>query len=44
MVIAFFNPISKRFYSKLVNFDDLIDICVNNTDEFSSAIKYIHGS
>ena len=47
MVIAFLNPISKIFWSKLVNcndFNDLIDICVENIDKFSSAIKRIHGS
>ena len=47
MAIALFNPISKNFYSKLINcndFNDLIDICVENVNEFSSAIKRIHGS
>lgn len=47
MAIALFNPISKNFYSKLINcndFNDLIDICVENINEFSSAIKRIHGS
>lgn len=42
MAIALFNPISKNFYSKLINcndFNDLIDICVENINEFSSAIK-----
>ena len=47
MVIAFFNPISENFYSKLIDcnhFDNLVDICVEHINEFSSTIKDIHGS
>ena len=44
MVPAFLNPLSEILFSELVNctdFNDLIDIGVENIDEFSSAIKRI---
>ena len=47
MAIAFFNPLSENSYSKLVNcadFNDLIDICVENINESFPAIKRIHDS
>ena len=47
MVIAFFNPISENFYSRLIDcnhFDNLIDMCVEHINEFSYTIKDIHGS
>ena len=45
--MVFFNPISENFYSKLIDcnhFDNLIDICVEHINKFSSIIKGIHGS
>ena len=44
MVPAFLNPLSEILFSELVNctdFNDLIDIGVENIDEFSSAVKRI---
>ena len=47
MAIAFFTPLSQNFSRKLVNFTDfnnLIDICINNIYELYSSIKHVHDS
>ena len=47
MAIAFFNPISEKFYGELIlfnDFNDVIDFCTENMYDFSSGIKSIHGS
>ena len=46
MAIAFFNPISEDFHTKLSNAsypDGKIEVCVNNIQNFVSIIKTFHG-
>ena len=45
MSIAFFMPTSGSFYQKIQeasSFDEKVNLCIENVDEFSSVIKKFH--